>query len=135
MTTRRIEALIAGGQHAPMLREQAEVISTLARLDPDRLVIEETLPAERRPDKAVTLVVGEVEVVLPLAGLVDLDAERRRLQAEADSARAEVERLSALLSNEQFTSRAPAHVVQRERERLAAAQDRLARLQERLAAM
>ncbi len=135
MTTRRIEALIAGGQHTPMLREQAEIISTLARLDPDRLVIEETLPAERRPDRAVTLVVGEVEVVLPLAGLVDLQAERRRLQAEADSARAEVERLSALLSNQQFTSRAPAHVVQRERDRLAAAQDRLARLQERLAAL
>jgi valyl-tRNA synthetase len=135
MTTRRIEALISGGQYTPVLREQAEIISTLARLDPDRLVIEETLPAERRPGKAVTLVVGEVEVVLPLAGLVDLEAERRRLRAEADSARAEVERLSALLSNQQFTSRAPGAVVQRERDRLAAAQDRLARLQERLAAL
>src|SRR5205807_7329361 len=77
---RRIEALIAGGSRAPLLKQEAATIALLARLDPDRLRIEKSLSPQERPEKATTLVIGEVEVVLPLASqapwLVDLDAER-----------------------------------------------------------
>ncbi len=132
MTGRRIEALIAGGSRTDMLRREADTIARLARLDPDKLVIEESLPAEKRPEKAATLVVGEAEVILPLAGLVDLDAERKRLQGEAEQTEAEIARTQDLLSNESFTARAPAQVVERERAKLAAAQERLAKLRERL---
>jgi valyl-tRNA synthetase len=132
MTGRRIEALIAGGSRTDMLRHEAGTLALLARLDPDKLRIEESLPAQERPDKATTLVVGEAEVVLPLAGLVDLNAERKRLQGEAEQAEAEIARTEALLTNEGFTSRAPAQVVERERAKLAAAHERLAKLRERL---
>ena len=133
MTGRRIEALIAGGSRTPMLKREAETLARLARLDAEKLIIEEILPADRRPDKAATLVVGEVEVILPLAGLVDLGAERKRLQSEAEQTEAEITRTEALLANEGFIARAPAQVVEKERAKLAAAQDKLAKLTERLA--
>jgi valyl-tRNA synthetase len=135
MTGRRIEAYIAGGSATTMLREQADILARLARLAPDKLTIEDTLPPGKRAEKAVTLVIGEAEVILPLAGLVDLDAEKKRLEAEALSTAAEITRTEELLSNEGFTSRAPAQVVDRERAKLTVAQDRLARLRERLAAL
>lgn len=69
----------------------------------------------------------------PLAGMIDLAAERARLQKELAQAEADVARRTARLNNESFTSKAPAHVIQREREGLEAAQAALARLRERLA--
>ncbi|HYP40235.1 MAG TPA: valine--tRNA ligase [Chloroflexia bacterium] len=135
MTGRRIEALLAGGSRTAMLREEAETIARLARLDLEKLVIEESLSEEQRPARATTLVVGEVEVALPLAGLVDLDVERKRLQSEAEATQAEIERTEGLLSNEQFTAKAPPQVVQREQAKLSAAQERLEKLRERLAAL
>ncbi len=129
---RRIEAIVVGGASTAMLRREADTLTRLAQLDPNKLSIVESLPPEQRPDKAVTLVMGEIEVLLPLAGLVDLDAERKRLQTEAEEAKGEISRAEALLSNEQFRVRAPAQVVDKERAKLAAAQERLAKLEERL---
>jgi valyl-tRNA synthetase len=134
MTGRRIEALIAGGSSTAMLQQQSDILALLARLDDNKLTIEESLPADKRPDKAVTLVIGEAEVILPLAGLVDLNAEKKRLEAEALSTAGEITRTEALLANEGFVSRAPAQVVERERAKLVAARERLAKLRERLAA-
>ncbi|MDQ6692863.1 MAG: class I tRNA ligase family protein, partial [Chloroflexota bacterium] len=130
MTGRRIEALIAGGTRTTMLRNQADTLALLARLDPEKLRIEERI--SERPAQSVNLVVGEAEVVLPLAGLVDMEAERKRLQNEAEATKAEIERTEALLSNEGFVGRAPANVVQQARDKLTAAQERLIKLQERL---
>ncbi|MEO5952866.1 MAG: class I tRNA ligase family protein, partial [Chloroflexia bacterium] len=135
MTGRRIEALIAGGSRTAMLKREADTLARLARLDAAKLIIEVSLADGQRPDKAATLVVGEVEVILPLAGLVDLGAERKRLQGEAEQAEAEITRTEALLSNDGFVGRAPAQVVERERAKLAAAQDRLVKLRERLATL
>ena len=133
MTGRRIEAHIAGGSRTAMLKQEADTIARLARLDPTRLTIAARLSPADRPDKATTLVVGDTEVVLPLAGLVDLDAEKKRLQAEAEQTEAEIERTEALLANEGFIGRAPANVVERERAKLASAKERLPKLRERLA--
>jgi valyl-tRNA synthetase len=135
MTGRRIEALIAGGSRTAMLKREADTVARLARLDAEKLIIEETLPADRRPDKAATLVVGEVEVILPLSGLVDLGAEQKRLQSEAEQAEAEITRTEVLLANEGFIARAPAQVVEKERAKLAAAREKLAKLRERLAGL
>ena len=71
---------------------------------------------------------------LPLSGLVDLDAERARLQAELDQATATIERVERTLANAGFVSRAPTDVVARERARLAELQQQQASLAARLAA-
>lgn len=133
LTRRRIEAVIVGGSRTSMLKREADTLARLAQLDPDKLTIEESLSPQQRPEKATLLVIGEVEVVLPLAGLVDTGTEQKRLQAEAEQAEAEIQRTEALLSNGQFAQRAPAAVVEKERAKLAAAQERLAKLKERLA--
>jgi valyl-tRNA synthetase len=135
MARRRIEAIIGGGSRTAMLQQEADTLARLAQLDADKLTITERVSDKQRPEQAATLVIGEIEVVLPMSGMVDTGAERKRLQSEAESARAEIERTEALLSNEQFTSRAPAQVVERERAKVAAAHERLAKLNERLATL
>ncbi|HEX8218076.1 MAG TPA: class I tRNA ligase family protein, partial [Chloroflexia bacterium] len=132
MARRRIEAIIGGGSRAAMLQQEADTLARLAQLDAGKLTIAESISPGQRPEQAATLVIGEIEVVLPMSGLADAGAERRRLQSEAESTRAEIERAQALLSNDQFTSRAPAQVVERERAKLSAAQERLSKLNERL---
>jgi len=76
-----------------------------------------------------------VEAYLPLAGLVDLEQEVARLQKALEETRQEIRRAQGMLANESFTSKAPAHVVQQQRDRLAEQQERQARLEARLKAL
>jgi valyl-tRNA synthetase len=88
---------------------------------------------EEKPRKAVALVSVEgVEAYLPLAGLVDLDQEIARLEKALAEASEEIQRAEAMLANEKFTAKAPPHVVQQQRDRLAEQQERRSRLQARL---
>ncbi len=118
---------------AANLHELAPLISRLARADLDQLAIVDDLP--KPPANAATLVVGNLAIYSPLAGLVDLAAERARLQKELAEAHAQVQRRQQKLANEQFVGKAPANVVQRERDGLAEAEAAVARLQERLATL
>ena len=81
---------------------------------------------------SVKLVVGPATVTLAVGGAVDLNAEHDRLTAEAGETETYLKGLSGRLSNEQFTSRAPEDVVERERERLEEGQARLERIRELL---
>jgi valyl-tRNA synthetase len=113
---RRIPAIISADGRRALVESQAPVIATLARLDPDSLQIEEGLA--EAPFQAVTLVVSGVTCYLPLAGLVDLERERERLNKELTELDAAISRSEKLLADEKFTTRAPEHVVQRERDKL-----------------
>jgi len=68
-----------------------------------------------------------------MASMVDLEVEKQRLQKEIDQLRGEVGRLESRLKDKQFLAKAPAAVVDKERERLAAARDRRERLEQQLA--
>ena len=70
---------------------------------------------------------------LPLAGMVDLDAERARLEKELEAAHQEQARATTSLSNEAFVSRAPAQVVDQQRNRLRIANEQIEVLAKRLA--
>lgn len=128
-----IEAMIAAGPATATLTSQHAIISRLARVASDQLLIAETLA--ERPAQATTLVVPPAEVVLPLAGMVDLAAERERMQKELEKVAADIERRSAKLANENFVSKARPDVVQKEREALAAQESAAATLRERLASL
>ncbi len=78
---------------------------------------------------------GGVEVYLPLAGLVDLEQELARLGKALAEVDGEIRQVKAKLANEAFTSKAPAHVVQQQRDKLAAHQERRERLEARLKAL
>ncbi len=70
---------------------------------------------------AAQIMVGEATVSMPLAGIIDLDAERARLAKEGDKAAKEIARIEAKLGNQQFMAKAPEEVVAEQRERLAEA--------------
>lgn len=74
-------------------------------------------------------VVGEMEVLVPMAGLIDKDAEIARLDKEVARLTQDIQRLSGKLSNEKFVAKAPAEVVDKEKAKLADSQATLERLQ------
>ena len=124
---RRITVILAGGDKTTLLRQQAALIEQLARTEPPR--IERKIAA--KPEQAMALVAGGIEIYLPLAGLLDLAKEAERLEGEIVKAQAAVERSRKALANPNFVARARPEVVQRERDALAEAEDTLARLQAR----
>jgi valyl-tRNA synthetase len=85
------------------------------------------------PVGSVKQVVGDVEVYLIVEGVVDVEAESARLQKDLGKAEKELEGLEKKLGNSSFVERAPAEVVERERERAAEARTRIERLREGLA--
>ncbi len=84
-------------------------------------------------EKAAVAFTTHVEVHLSLAGLLDLDVERKRLTAERDQLTGFVAGIEGKLSNEQFVARARPDVVQTERDKLATQKEKLAKIEERLA--
>ena len=85
------------------------------------------------PRGAAQAVVDEATVILPLAGLIDLDAERARLARERDRAADDAAKVLKKLSNPDFVSRAKEEVVEENRDRLATAEAEMARLDAALA--
>jgi valyl-tRNA synthetase len=114
---RRLQASIAAGTKASLLQEQTGTIAALAGLDAPALQIVKKV--KKKPEGSVALVVGPIEIHLPLAGMIDLDAERVRLSKELADNEAQIKRLEQLLAGE-FATKAPVPVVAKERERLAA---------------
>ena len=83
------------------------------------------------PPNALALV-GNLKVMVPLAGLIDLDAEKARLGKEITKKEAELKRLEGKLQNPSFVEKAPAEVVAKEREKQQEAAAALAMLQDQL---
>jgi valyl-tRNA synthetase len=77
-------------------------------------------------------VVGEMEVLVPMAGLVDVDVELGRLAKEQEKLEKEIGRLSGKLGNARFVDNAPADVVAKEKEKLSNAETTLGQLQEQM---
>ncbi len=127
---RRVVALVQGdGAAVAVLAAEAEAVSALAGLGSL-----EFLPADApKPPQAALAVAPGLEIHLPLAGLIDLGEEARRLTKEIDKAEAEFARLAAKLANPQFTDKAPAAVVAKERARVAELTEALAKLRASLA--
>ncbi|MEA2977783.1 MAG: valyl-tRNA synthetase [Alphaproteobacteria bacterium] len=88
--------------------------------------------AEAPPPGSVQLLVRGELAALPLKGLIDLDAERARLEKEMVKVLADISRVDAKLSNADFVARAPEEVVDTERERREEAEGRRAKILEAL---
>ncbi len=95
------------------LERHGEAIRRLARCATIEIA---TGPA---PRGAIQVVVDEATYALPLAGVVDLEQERRRLDRELAKAAAQLERFDQKLANPQFLDRAPAAVIEEQRARRA----------------
>ena len=127
--------------NVPRGRRVALVISTAgpesaSTLDRRRAYLQALVGAESvevgvglpQPPSSGSAVVGEVEVFIPLEGVIDVDAETRRLRKEIDKLQGLVQGLERKLGNEAFLSKAPAAVVEKERLRQEECRASLARL-------
>ena len=115
---------------APVLEDEAATIKSQAGIDP--LIVGADGGGVSEGD-SVALVLAGGTVTVPLGGMVDLDRERARLADELQQLKKNLGRLSTRLADEQFLSKAPEDVIERERQRLASGRDRSARIEDMLA--
>ncbi|HWT15762.1 MAG TPA: valine--tRNA ligase, partial [Patescibacteria group bacterium] len=110
-----IPMLFAGGDadDARRVAKFAAQVNFLARADSPRFVA----AGEDEP-AAATAIVGSLRVLIPLAGLIDLDAEKKRLDREIARVEGEIKKCQGKLASETFVANAPAAVVEQERARL-----------------
>lgn len=127
---RWISAAVHAGSQTSQLESARRELGFLARIADDQLVI--TADAPTNEPNTLSARGGDVIVILPLAGMVDLSAERERLQKELAEAEAEKGRAEAQLGNKGFVDRAPEKVVQVQRDRLTRAIDQITQISERL---
>jgi valyl-tRNA synthetase len=81
------------------------------------------------PESAIALV-GAMKVLIPMSGLIDKDAELARLEREITRLQGDLERTEKKLANPSFTEKAPAAVVEKERDKVAEQRAALAKLTE-----
>jgi valyl-tRNA synthetase len=117
----------AGHEERRRVAEHGLLLSTMAKLESVTVLDTAEAPA------SATQVIGQTELLVPLAGLIDVDAECARLEREEEKLAREIEKLEARLGNAGFVDKAPAEVVARERARvleLTGARNALARQRE-----
>jgi valyl-tRNA synthetase len=128
---RRIPVIIVAGDTRAMLEEQAPLIEFLARTEEPQLHAQLTA----KPEQAMSLLAGTVEIYLPLVGMLDIGKELERLDKEIAQAQQEVAWVQGKLANENFVTRAKPEVVAKEREKLSTQQERMSKLLARRAAL
>ena len=84
---------------------------------------------------SATALAGDMEILVPMAGLIDKEAEQARLNKEIDKLNKELQRLNGKLGNEKFVANAPTAVVEKEKAKLADAETALGKLQQQLEAI
>jgi valyl-tRNA synthetase len=125
----RIPAIIVAGEFAHSLEHELNSLATLAKLDVSRLEIYKQL--DTKPENYIPLVVGAVEIYLPLADLVDIEEERTRLLKALAETETQILRLEKLLASS-FAEKAPPDIVGKERGKLADFKESRLKLAEQL---
>ncbi|HSD93217.1 MAG TPA: class I tRNA ligase family protein, partial [Methyloceanibacter sp.] len=122
----KVPLMISGANKETEARvaRHEETLLRLARLD--------KIEFGKPPAGAVQIVLDEATLALPLAGVIDIGAEQKRLKREIDKVGSEIRQLDAKLANEKFVSRAPEHVVEEQRERKTEAEAVAAKLEQAL---
>ena len=81
------------------------------------------LPGDEEAPPSLSALAGHIEVLVPMAGVIDVDAEVARIDKELGKAEVEIKRLAGKLNNPKFVEKAPADVVDAEREKLSKAEE------------
>jgi len=135
----RGEMNISPGKPLPVLLENASD-SDRANLEATRQYLNFLAKTEsvtvlsgndEAPESAIALV-GKMKVLIPLAGLIDKEAELERLNKEIGKIKADMKRTEGKLSNTNFVDKAPQAVVQKEKDKLTKANDAITQLREQV---
>ncbi|VEB27019.1 valyl-tRNA synthetase [Actinobacillus lignieresii] len=107
-----------------ILAENDRLLKAMAKLDSVQV-----LSADETAPLSVAKLVGNVEVLIPMAGFINKEAELARLTKEIEKMRGEITRIENKLSNEAFVAKAPEAVIAKEREKMQEYQNGLEKLQ------
>ncbi len=123
----KVPLVVVGADGMTMLRigHHGKTLKRLARLESLEL-------ADAVPTGAVQMVLDEATIAMPLAGVIDIEAEMARLNKAISKTEGEISGLEKKLANENFTLRAPAHVVEAQRQRQREAEELAGKLKEAL---
>ncbi|WP_346351074.1 valine--tRNA ligase [Oceanimonas sp. AH20CE76] len=113
------------GDDARRATDNDAFLKAMAKLDSITL-----LAGDEKAPVSTKQLIGDTELLLPMAGLIDKDAELSRLEKELSKIQGEIKRLEGKLNNAGFVAKAPAEVVAKEQEKLADYQATLAKLQQ-----
>jgi len=132
---KRIDIILknASTEDQRRLADNAPLLNKLAKLESVTVIA-----ADAEAPMSATALVGEMQVLVPMAGLIDKDAELARLDKEIQRLAGEVQRVGGKLANQGFVAKAPAEVLEKERAKLAEAQqalDKLAEQREKIASL
>ncbi|MAL36295.1 MAG: valine--tRNA ligase, partial [Pseudomonas sp.] len=124
---KRIDVVLANAsaEDQRRLADNEPLLKKLAKLESVRV-----LTQGEEPPLSATALVGDMQVLVPMAGLIDKDAELARLDKEIGRLDGEVKRVGGKLGNAGFVDKAPAEVIDKERAKLAEAEQAKARLLE-----
>ncbi len=128
--SQEVPLILQGGTEQDRLRadESATMLKRLVNVS-DLSWLDATTEA---PPNALALV-GELRIMVPLAGLIDIAAEQTRLNKELEKAKQDLNRIQGKLANESFVSKAPAAVVNKERSKATNLQGRITALTDQMA--
>lgn len=107
-----------------LLKENERIIRSLARI--------ESIEFGSKPEKSITLIVGQIEFYLVLGDSIDFEKESRRIKDEIGNLDKYVKGLEKKLSNKEFIKKAPEEIINQEKEKLAEAQGKLEKLNKQL---
>ncbi|WP_404399826.1 valine--tRNA ligase [Idiomarina seosinensis] len=135
----RGEMDLSPNKSLPLLLSHADTMET-ARIEQNKNFLSslaklhsiEFLEASDEPPASMTALVDNMQLHIPMAGLIDKEAECQRLQKAIDKAEKDLQRVSGKLSNENFVNKAPESVIAKEREKEAEAQEQLQQLRQQL---
>ena len=116
---------VANADNKNTLQEHVNYIADLAFAEP--IIFD-----DEKPSHAMSGVIEGVEIYLPLEGLIDTEKEIARLTKELEKVRKGAAATEGKLNNERFLSKAPAEVVQAERDKLIAANEKISSLEQRI---
>ena len=135
----RGEMDISPGKPLPIVLQDASA-SDLSRAKSQALLLQRvgrvesvtTLIKDEDPPAAATALLGDMRMLVPMKGLIDVDAERARLTKQQGKINNDLQRSVGKLKNEKFTNNAPAEVVTQEQERVVEFEKAIAQLTEQL---
>ncbi len=126
---KKLPVLLQGASDADQQRAEVHAL-LLQRVG--RVESVSVLAAGEQPPAAATALLGDLRLLVPMKGIIDVDAERARLDKRMDKVRADLARTNGKLGNENFLNNAPLEVVTQERERAAEFEKTIAQLTEQL---
>ena len=129
LQSQRVDAyVVASGSAAKLVQECADAIKNLARAG--NLTVGAEVPMGKGQCLAAHL--PELDVLVPVAGLVDVESEVKKISQEIGTLDKELARIRGKLGNEQFLSKAPAEIVEKERRIETELAEKREKLEERL---